>query len=179
MSKKIAKRVQIDSETIGLVTKYAKTQGVTFSTVVEWCLASQIFKPETNKKKGPTAASKAFIPALGLALLLMAPALATEGTDIYAPGGGGGGGGIKMLETHKSLIVKPGANPGDPPIITEIHSDGSEHVIATEPVAAEPVKKTFKTKHPKLYRGIRKTRFLLVFAMPFINLGANILSVVL
>lgn len=172
MSKKITKRVQIDSETIGLVTKYAQKHGVTFSTVVEWCLASQVFKPETNKKKGSTAMGKAFIPALGLALLMMAPAWATEGTDTYSP--------VHQLAPASMPLTYTGTfEPGDPPIVTEIHSDGSEHVIATEAVAAEPVKKTFKTKHPKIYKTVRKTRFLLVFAMPFINLGANILSVVL
>lgn len=169
MSKKITKRVQIDSETIGLVTKYAQKHGVTFSTVVEWCLASQVFKPETGKKKGSTAMGKAFIPALGLALLMLAPAWATEGTHSE----------IIHSTMPPAYTGTTTVEPGDPPIITEIHSDGSEHVIATEAVAAEPVKKTFKTKHPKIYRGIRKTRFLLVFTMPFINLGANILSVVL
>lgn len=172
MSKKITKRVQIDSETIGLVTKYAQKHGVTFSQVVEWCLASQVFKPETNKKKGSTAMGKAFIPALGLALLMMAPAWATEGTDTYSPV-------HQLAPASMPLTITGTIEPGDPPIITEIHSDGSEHVIATEAVAAEPVKKTFKTKHPKIYRGIRKARFSLVFTMPFINLGANILSVVL
>lgn len=172
MSKKITKRVQIDSETIGLVTKYAQKHGVTFSTVVEWCLASQVFKPETNKKKGSTAMDKAFIPALGLALLMMAPAWATEGAT-------GWDGEIIHSTMPPAYTGTTTKEPGDPPIVTEIHSDGSEHVIATEAVAAEPVKKTFKTKHPKIYKNVRKTRFLLVFAMPFINLGANILSVVL
>lgn len=170
MSKKITKRVQIDSETIGLVTKYAQKHGVTFSTVVEWCLASQVFKPETNKKKGSTAMGKAFIPALGLALLMLAPAWATEGTTGWDG---------EIIHSTMPPAYTGTVEPGDLPIVTEIHSDGSEHVIATEAVAAEPVKKTFKTKHPKIYRGIRKTRFLLVFTMPFINLGANILSVVL
>lgn len=173
MSKKITKRVQIDSETIGLVTKYAQKHGVTFSTVVEWCLASQVFKPETNKKKGSTAMGKAFIPALGLALLMMAPAWATEGTDVWAPS-------VTLTPVKTIGDIPTGVlTPATAPVITEIHSDGSEHVIATEAVAAEPVKKTFKTKHPKIYKTVRKTRFLLVFAMPFINLGANILSVVL
>lgn len=125
--------VAIEAETCELMDKYAAKNDLTFSELLNMCLASQVFKPATTRKR------KAIIPALAMVVLLAIPAYA------------------------------------DAPVITELKSEGGEHVVTVEPVKT---KKSFSQKHPKIWKGLRKGRFVCNFASPFINVGAATVNVI-
>ena len=85
--------VAIEAETCELMDKYAAKNDLTFSQLLNMCLASQVFKPSKRKR------AEAIIPALAMVVLLAMPAFAA-----------------------------------DAPVITELKSEGGEHVVAVEPV---------------------------------------------